>query len=135
MTTDPAPPSFDDVPSTSGPSVADQVASTVARSLVKWLGGIAASGIVVFVGAGLLFWSGVKADAAVAEQTHRTLQRDVAELAGDVEQHGHPDIAEDISDIRRDVARLETKVGDMAEDVARIERPLDERLPPRRRPR
>jgi len=127
--TDPAPPSFDDVPQTgAGPSVADQVAGTVARKLLGWIAAAAGSGLVALIGASLLFWSTVQADAARAEEVHRTMQRDVAHLEGDVEEHGHAELGED-------VATLRTKIDRMQEDVDRIERLLDERLPPRPRRR
>ena len=125
--TDPAPAQLDDDRTGTGISVEDRVASTVSRSIVKWLATLGASGLVVLVGAGLLFWSSTQAQAARSEEVHRTLQRDATELAGDVEQHGHPEIAQDIAAIQRDVGILQTKIDSIGRDVEEIERLLRQR--------
>ena len=135
MTTDPALPAFDESPSKAQPSMAEQVSRALAPTLVKWAAGMLATGMLMLGGTSLAFYTSTHADGARAEEVHRTLQRDVTGLAGDVEDHAHPEIAEDISEIRTDLATLRTKIMDMGDDIDDIERLLDERLPPRRRPR
>lgn len=119
-------PDLEDVPTTgAGPSVADQVAGTVARKLLGWLAGVAAIGLVALVGASLAFWSTSQATSARAEEVHRTLQRDMTHTVGQIEHHGHTDVSQEL-------ATLRTKIDGIQEDVTRIQRLLDERLPPRR---
>ena len=120
------PPDFEDVPQT-GAGIADVVAGIVARKLLGWLAGVMAAGLVVLIAASLVFWSTVQADTARSEEVHRTLQRDVASLDGDLEAHGHPEIAEDLGAMRTDLATLRTKVDAIAVDVSAIEELLRRR--------
>jgi len=127
--TDPAPPSYDDVPTTGAtPSIADQVSGAANRAVTKAVVAVALALLVPGLVGAVAFYTSVKADSARTEEVNRVMQRDIASVAGDVDAHGHSDLGED-------VATLRTKIDRMQEDVDRIRRLLDERLPPRPPPR
>jgi hypothetical protein len=125
-----APLNYEDVPITGHApipaNIAEQVTAQVSKKIVGWGAGIIAVGVVALVGSTIVFYSTVHADQARAEEVHSTLRRDVTALEvfqrGQVERH---------TLLVTQVATLTTKIDTQTTTLVRIQRLLDERLPPR----